>query len=129
MPKFKMPPIPKISCVKNIPPPPIRVTRRLARLSQGQMAAIVGFSTRSLSRWESGRAKPNRMAEKVAWLVYLAFVRPDPLFGWLKACLGLAPDGTVPPAILEKLDASRCGLIHVPEHFRRGRTPRPAPNG
>ena len=81
------------------PVPPVRVTRQLARLSRGQLAIVLGCSVGALRRWETDRLNPT--VNRLAWLIYLAYIRPDPATGWLKAVSGLAPDGTVAPEVAQ----------------------------
>ncbi|MHC1766124.1 MAG: hypothetical protein AB9869_17790 [Verrucomicrobiia bacterium] len=75
------------------------MTRRLARLSRNQLAAVIGCSAESIRKWECDRQ--NRTADRIAWLLFLCYIVPDPEFGWLRAALGLSPHGKIPPGVAQ----------------------------
>ncbi|MHC1762686.1 MAG: helix-turn-helix domain-containing protein [Verrucomicrobiia bacterium] len=110
--------MPRVGLVKSIAVPPIRITRRLAGLSRGKLAAVIGFSERSIQRWERGEGPENRMAARAARLLYLAYMRPDPQFGWLRACLGLAPNGALAPELKQKFTPEAENMVRVPGYCR-----------
>ena len=109
--------------MKNIGPiPPFRTIRRLSGLSRGQLSAALGFSESSIKRWETG-IHYNAMAAHTAWLMYLAYFRPDPVHGWLKCAIGIPPNGQIPSDLLSKLPSAGPGFVRVPGYVRRGRKP------
>lgn len=70
-------------------PPPIAAVRRLAGLSQSQLAAACQCPTPEISAAERGRWKPR--CRRLVWLTYLLYLHRDPEWGWLRAALLLPP--------------------------------------
>src|SRR5947207_3339468 len=75
---------------------PIVEIRRLAGLSRAQMAKAMHCHPGAIQKWEK-RQRNWIAASARAWLLWLTYLQPDPIHGWLKAALGLAPDGKLPP--------------------------------
>ncbi len=58
------------------------------------------------------------MAARAAWLLFLGYIRPDPQFGWLKACLGLPPNGVLAPELRQKFSPEAENMVRVPGYCR-----------
>ena len=82
------------------PIPSIRDLRLRAGLSQGQLARACHMSRESIAEAEAGR-RPRWSLRMHVYHLWLAYLRRDPLHGWLKAALLLDPDGDLPVGALE----------------------------
>ena len=99
--------------------PTIRHIRQLARLSRPQFAAALHCHPSSVKRWET--VKRFAKMDSLAWLVYLAYLRPDPVNGWRKAALCLAPDGQMAAEVGQNQYKSSADYTQVAGYQRRNK--------
>jgi hypothetical protein len=99
--------------------PPLRLTRKRARLSRFQMAVVLGCSVESIRHWETKRE--NWTAARIAYLLYVAYLRHDPVHGWENCVLCLTPDGEIAPELAQIAQLKDDGMTQVAGYQRRSR--------
>ena len=99
---------------------PIEQVRKLSGLSRSQLGKAMRCSPDAIRKWEN-RIGNWESGSQRAWLIYIGWIIPDPTSGWLKAALGLPPDGKIPSEVAQQVARAESGLTQVAGYKRRKR--------